>query len=177
MSARSRTRATWLLPLLLGPLVALAAPRDLLILGWVESVQLIGPGLTLEAKLDTGAATSSLDARIVKKFRKGGKRWVRFGILDPRTGEEVMLVRERVRTIGVVQHEGENQVRPTVMMRMCVAGELLEVEVSLVDRSQFSYPLLLGRSALEKFALVDPGGIHLSEPGCRAGDGDEESGS
>lgn len=174
MTARIRPSAAWLLPLLLGPLAALAAPRDLVILGWVEPVQLVGPALKLEAKLDTGAATSSLDARIVKRFRKGGKRWVRFGILDPRTGEELILVRERVRTIGVVQHEGENQVRPTVMILMCVAGELLDVEVSLVDRAQFSYPLLLGRSALERFALVDPGSIHLSEPGCQAGNRDEE---
>jgi hypothetical protein len=149
----------------------LAAKRDLAILGWVEPVLLTGPRVELEAKLDTGAETSSLDARIIKKFRKSGKRWVRFGVADPATGREHVLVRERVRTIGVVQHDGVNQVRPTVMVKICVADRPLDVEVSLIDRSEFSYPLLLGRSALDSFALIDPGNTHLSEPRCPAPEG------
>jgi hypothetical protein len=146
---------------------AAAPPRELIILGWVETVLLTEPGFTLRAKLDSGAATSSLDARIIKRFRQGGKRWVRFAVTDPRTRQEHVLVRERVRTIGVVQHEGDNQVRPTVMMQVCVANRLVDIEVSLVDRSGFSYPLLLGRSALDSFALIDPANTFLSRPQCR----------
>jgi len=141
-------------------------PTDLLILGWVETVILAETGYELSAKLDSGAATSSLDARIIKKFRKGGKRWVRFAVTDPASGEEQVLVRERVRTIGIRQHVGENQVRPTVMMQVCVAGRLLDIEVSLTDRSEFNYPLLLGRSALASFALVDSGETFLSTAEC-----------
>jgi hypothetical protein len=144
-----------------------AAPRELVILGWVEHVVLVEPGFRLRAKLDSGAETSSLDARIIKKFRKGGKRWVRFAVTNPRTGEEHVLVRERVRTIGVVQHDGVNQVRPTVRVQMCVSDRLLDVEVSLVDRGVFTYRLLLGRTALESFALIDPGNTFLSRPQCR----------
>lgn len=142
-------------------------PRELIILGWVENVWLIDPGFTLRAKLDSGAATSSLDARIIKKFRKGGQRWVRFAVVNPRTGEERVLVRKRFRTIGVVQHDGINQVRPTVMLEACVADHLVDIEVSLVDRSEFSYRLLLGRSALESFALIDPANTFLSRPQCK----------
>ncbi|MCU0990657.1 MAG: RimK/LysX family protein [Xanthomonadales bacterium] len=142
-------------------------PRELIILGWAENVVLTDPGFRLRAKLDTGAETSSLDARIIKKFRQGGKRWVRFAITNPKTGEEHVLVRQRVRTIGVVQHEGINQVRPTVVLQMCVADRLLDVEVSLVDRSEFTYRLLLGRSALEPFALIDPSATFLSRPRCK----------
>ena len=75
-------------------------------------------------------------------------------------------MRERVRTIGIRQHVGENQVRPTVMMQVCVAGRLLDIEVSLTDRSEFNYPLLLGRSALASFALVDSGETFLSTAEC-----------
>jgi hypothetical protein len=144
-----------------------AEPRELIILGWAETVALVDAGFKLRAKLDTGAETSSLDARIIKRFRKSGKRWVRFAVTNPKTGEEHVLVRERVRTIGVVQHDGINQVRPTVRLQMCVADRLLDVEVSLVDRSEFSYRLLLGRSALESFALVDPANTFLSPPQCK----------
>lgn len=146
---------------------AAAAARDLVILGWVERVLLVDPGFTLKAKLDSGAETSSLDARIIKKFRQNGKRWVRFALSDPETGEERVLVRERIRTIGVVQHEGTNQVRPTVMLQVCIADRLLDIEVSLVDRSEFSYALLLGRRALRTFALIDTANTHLTQPQCK----------
>jgi len=92
---------------------------------------------------------------------------VRFSLTDPATGEEYVLVRERERTIGVVQHDGGNQLRPTVMVQICVADRLLDVEVSLVDRSEFSYRLLLGRRALESFALIDPGNTYLTQPQCK----------
>ena len=89
---------------------------DLQILGWIENAFLPDPGLALKAKLDTGAETSSLDARVLKKFRKAGKRWVRFAVTDRDSGEEFVMVRERVRTIGVVQHDGSRQTRPVVML-------------------------------------------------------------
>ena len=143
------------------------ATRDLVILGWIESVFLPDPGFRLKAKLDSGAETSSLDARVIKKFRQNGKRWVRFALTDPASGEEFVLVRERIRTIGVVQHDGSNQVRPTVMLRVCVADRLLDVEVSLIDRSEFTYRLLLGRRALKSFALIDPGNTYLTKPQCK----------
>jgi hypothetical protein len=154
---------------------AWAGTRDLVILGWVESVHLVDTGITLKAKLDSGAETSSLDARIIKKFRQHGKRWVRFALTDPQTGEEFVLVRERVRTIGVVQHEGANQVRPTVMLQVCIADRLVDIEVSLVDRSEFSYRLLLGRRALRSFALIDPGNTYLTQPRCKIPGLDQES--
>jgi len=155
---------------------ASAGTRELVILGWAETVYLTDPGFTLKAKVDSGAETSSLDAQIVKKFRQNGKRWVRFALSDPKTGEEHIMVRERMRTISVVQHEGDNQVRPTVMMQVCIADRLLDIEVSLVDRGEFSYRLLLGRSALESFALIDPGNTYLTQPQCTMPATDPESG-
>ena len=143
-----------------------AGTRRLEIVGWVENAVLVGPGIKLRAKLDTGAETSSLDAVIIKKFRKHGKRWVRFQLTDRQTGKEHIVVRERVRTTGVIQHDGRAQVRPVVLMNLCIASRLLATEVSLIDRSEFNYPLLLGRNTLKSFALIDPDNIFLSEPDC-----------
>jgi len=146
---------------------------DLQILGWIENAFLPDPGLALKAKLDTGAETSSLDARVMKKFRKAGKRWIRFAVTDRDSGEEFVMVRERVRTIGVVQHDGSRQTRPVVMLEICIAGRLLKTEVSLIDRSEFNYALLLGRSALATFALIDAGSTFLSKPDCDSPEGRE----
>ena len=154
-----------------------ATEGDLEILGWVENARLIDPAIALKAKLDTGAETSSLDAEVIKKFRQDGKRWVRFRVSDRDTGEEFIIVRERVRTIGVVQHDGSRQTRPVVEMDLCIAGRLMRTEVSLIDRGEFIYPLLLGRSALGSFALIDPGSTFLSEPVCLAEPGNAGAGS
>ena len=141
-------------------------PQTLELLGWVENAYLVAPNFELRAKLDTGARTSSLDARIIKRFRQWGRRWVRFVVTDPETGEETVMVRERKRTIGIVQHEGDNEVRPTVNVEICIAGMQREIEVSLVDRSNFIYPLLLGRRALKEFAIVDSGETFLANETC-----------
>lgn len=145
-----------------------AGARDLEILGWVENARLVDPAMALKAKLDTGAETSSLDAEVIKKFRKEGKRWVRFQLTDRESGASYIVVRERVRTIGIVQHDGSTQRRPVVEMDVCIASRLIRTEVSLIDRSEFNYPLLLGRNALQTFALVDPGDTFLSEPECES---------
>jgi len=151
------------------PLIATAAitvNRNLEIVGWVERARLLDPDVHLKAKLDTGADTSSLDVQILKKFRKDEKRWVRFRLIDRETGEEHIIVRERIRTVSIVMHDGERQTRPVVRMKICIAGRILNTDVSLIDRSEFTFPLLLGRSALESFALVDPGNTYLSSPDC-----------
>ena len=153
--------------LLLSPTNSQAGTRGLEIVGWVENTILVDPGINLKAKLDTGAETSSLDAGIIKKFRKDGKRWIRFRITERQSGKEYVIVRERVRTIGVVQHDGTTQTRPVVMMSVCIANRLLATEVSLIDRSEFNYPLLLGRNTLKSFALIDPGNTFLSDPDCK----------
>ena len=67
----------------------------------------------------------------------------------------------------MVQHDGTKQTRAVVMMNICVAGKLLEMEVSLIDRSEFNYPLLVGRNALAGFALVDSSETFLGRSGCR----------
>jgi hypothetical protein len=148
------------------PVCASADSSELQILGWVENAYLPDPGIELKAKLDTGAETSSLDSRVIKKYRKEGKRWIRFAVTDRTSGEEFVLVRERVRTIGVVQHDGSKQTRPVVMLDFCVAGQHLETEVSLIDRSEFIYPLLVGRNSLAAFALVDASETFLGQSRC-----------
>lgn len=143
------------------------APKEqLMTLGWVEHAYLIEPNYPLKAKLDSGAKTSSLDARIIKAFRQYGKRWVRFAVQNPKTGEETILVRERERTIGIVQHEGKSEVRPTVNIDICIAGQRHDIEVSLVDRENFTYPLLLGRRALKHIAIIHPGETFMSDKTC-----------
>lgn len=147
--------------------------RDLEIFGWVERVKLMNGALSMKAKLDTGAATSSLDATHIERFRRGGKRWVRFVLTDPETDETVEVEKPLVRMVQIVRHSGNYQRRPVVEMDICLGYHRRTVEVNLIDRTHFIYPMLLGRSALEGIALIDAGNSHLNSPRCEFEGSDE----
>lgn len=147
-----------------------------LILGWVEKVVIPAEAaLTLEAKLDTGADTSSLDAKVLKRFRRDGKHWLRFSVLDPATKERVILERPYLRGVRIKRHDGKHQRREVADLAICLGDRLHTIEVTLINREQFEYPLLLGRSALKGFALVDPGLKLTQNPRCAQAQSDQKT--
>ena len=52
--------------------------------GWLELARLYPSGLTIRAKLDTGARTSSLNATHATRFFRGDEAWVRFDVTNAR---------------------------------------------------------------------------------------------
>lgn len=138
------------------------------IFGWVERVELLDGKFDMKAKLDTGAATSSLDATGIEQFRKDGERWVRFTVTGPETGDTVVLERPLVRNVRIVRHNGAHQRRAVVQLPICLGKHRREVEFSLIDRSNFIYPVLLGRSALDDVALIDSASTFANYPACEA---------
>ena len=155
-----------------GQLLADTASYELEIFGWVERVELLDGDLSVKAKLDTGAKNSSLDATHIERFRRNGKRWVRFVVTDPDSGDDLVLEKPLVRNVRIVRHAGEYQRRPVVKMPICFGERWREVEVNLIDRSNFIYPMLLGRTALEGYALIDSGQTFLFSPQCENPDSD-----
>ncbi len=146
---------------------ALAKETSRTIFGWVERVVLSSEGFSVKAKLDTGARTSSLDARNIEMFEHDGEKMVRFDVLDPDSEKYVTLERHLVRTVRIRQHEdGEEDLRPVVKMTLCVGHHAQRVEVNLVDRSEFIYPLLIGRTAMRGAIIVDPALSFTSRPLC-----------
>ena len=141
------------------------------LVGWVENVTIPEAGVTLKAKLDTGAKTSSLDASSIKLIERDNGRWVQFLLTDPETGENIVMKEKRERGVKIIRHSGKHQRRHVVDMDVCVAGRRHNIEFSLIDRSNFIYPVLLGRSALDRINLViDPESTFLSDPDCPTSD-------
>lgn len=126
--------------------------------GWVEKVRLEPHGIPLKAKLDTGAKTSSLHAENIERFSRDGQKWVRFEMtMEDANGDpqQLKLEKRRVRGVRIKEHEGEYDRRSVVEMSFCLGGERYSTEFTLVDRSRFIYPVLLGRRFLAGFAPVD----------------------
>jgi hypothetical protein len=129
--------------------------------------------MELKAKLDTGAETSSLDASDIRILRRrsSGQRFVEFRLSDDDSGRTVTFKKRLVREARIKQHDGSFQTRPVVFVAVCLGDHLQEVEVTLIDRSEFLYPVLLGRSALGGLAVVDPDLTFTRDPGCSSAKG------
>jgi hypothetical protein len=128
---------------------------------------LVEPGdLVLEARIDTGAETSSIHAEDIKLIEKDGKRWVRFTLEDPNTGADVPLERRLHRRILVkTKAEGVNDRRYVVRMWVTLGDTRVWLDVSLSDRDDFEFPLLIGRNMLVDNFSVDVSKHHtLTKP-------------
>lgn len=134
--------------------------------GWVEKVAIGNPPIVVDAKIDTGAKHSSLHAVEYHVFSKEGDEWVRFTVKD-KTGNDRRLELPLLRYTKIKQKNKQlGQARPVVKLDLCLGNKSKEVEVNLVDRSNFDYPLLVGRSFLQGNFLVDVDRKFLNELNC-----------
>lgn len=130
------------------------------IIGWREWVGLPDLGIAaIKAKVDTGARTSALHAYYVTPFSRAGQPWVRFGLhplqQDSLTCIECEAPVKDVRQ--VTDSGGHSEQRVVIDTRLLINGLELNIEVTLTDRENMRFRMLLGRSALKQGFLVDSG--------------------
>lgn len=133
--------------------------------GHVEPLLLVASGAVVDALLDTGAEHSSLHAEEIATFRRNGQRWVRFTVVGS-DGTRARYEKPLERRVRIVGRADTLARRPVVVMELCVGEVHRAVEVNLTDRSELSYPALVGRSFLRGAILVDPAQTYLTEPAC-----------
>lgn len=143
-----------------GAEVAVARPvagDPVQVLGWKEWVVLSDGthSLKLEAKLDTGADTSSIHAMDKKLFERDGKKWVRFVVGAPQQPERIRIEAPLVRIAHVKKPGGPSQVREVVRLPLELGGRRLKADFTLSDRSNMKMPVLLGRALLCELGWVD----------------------
>lgn len=140
--------------------------------GWIEQVSFPEFRSSLDAKLDTGADTSSLHADNIRILvRSSGARLVEFQVED-HSGDYQTLKLPLSRKVKIKTKKGSFQVRPVVTMGVCVGSRYEEVEFTLVDRSHFEYPVLIGRNFLAGKFLVDSSRSFTLPPSCQVGEQD-----
>lgn len=135
------------------------------VMGWVEPVEILPSGLKIFAKLDTGASTSSIDAARYEEFKRAGKTWVRFDVLD-RKGGSFRFERPVVRVSRIRRSDAPTVIRPVIELGVCLGGVYRKTQVNLADRAHLSHPMLIGRRFLKAKILVDPSRKLTSEPRC-----------
>jgi len=133
--------------------------------GWVEHVVVGRAAVKVKAKIDTGAQTSSLDCDCITATEQEGRQMVTFTLVDAE-GVQHSLSKPVVRIAKIKRHYGEVQERYVVRLNICLGDVSREAEVTLIDRSGFNYPMLIGRNFLQNDYLVDPSSTFLAKPTC-----------
>jgi len=128
-------------------------------IGAMEDVILLPWGVRLPARIDTGAAKSSLDARDLKidgdtaEFR-----------LPPQYGG--LQLRLPIVEWRHVRSPEARKRRPVVEMELCLDSKRIRGKVNLTDRSLVKYPLIVGRNFLKENFLVDVRKQKTAPPAC-----------
>lgn len=134
------------------------------VIGWREEVGLPELGLPIvRAKIDTGARTSALHATNVERFEQNGAIWVSFCVPDPDGAQghvcQAALIEER----SIKNTSGISELRPIISTKLMLARRHWHIELSLADRFNMGFDLILGRTAIRGHRiLVNPGRSNLA---------------
>ncbi len=130
------------------------------VVGWREWVGLPDLGISaVKAKIDTGARTSSLHAFHVEILERKQGTTVRFSI-HPYQRNAVTTVTAEAALLefrGVTSSTGHRTQRPVIVTEMELLGQRWPIEVTLANRDQMGFRMLLGREAVRGRFLVNPG--------------------
>lgn len=128
-------------------------------LGWREWVSLPALGIgAIKAKIDTGARSSSLHAFDIKAIKLDGEHWVEFKV-HPQQHQtsEFIHCRAPVKDYRqVTDSGGHRSMRYVIETSICIGDEEFLAEMTLADRSQMLFRMLLGRTAMKNRYIVDP---------------------
>lgn len=130
-----------------------------LIIGWYEWCRfpdLNLPGIT--AKIDTGAKTSSLHAFKIRPFTRDGEKWVRFIVhpLQRRRHPEIKCEARVVDERPVTSSNGTTENRIVISTTLVMGGRSFKTELTLSNRDEMGFRLLIGRKSLVRRFIVDP---------------------
>ena len=130
-------------------------------IGWREWVSLPELGIkSIKVKVDTGARSSSLHAFDLFEFERDGDRWVRFKVHpDQRTAKRTILAEAKILDKRSVRSSsGRAAIRPVIATQVQILGQIFVAEVTLANRDEMGFRMLLGREAFRNYFLVDAGG-------------------
>ena len=151
------------LPFVLLLAIDTAAAKE--IIGLVENVRIDNSDFILAAKMDTGARNSSLNVPTYQLLIKGKETWVKFDITNGK-GKTLTLEKRISRHVKIKRKEASTQQRMAILLDICIGNVQKQMEVNLVNRSNFNYRMLIGRSFFKGNFLIDVDKSYTVQPSC-----------
>lgn len=130
------------------------------VIGWREWISLPDVGIKrIKAKVDTGARSSSLHAYDLEEFEREGETMVRFKV-HPIQRKVRRIIETEAKVMdhrSVRSSSGKATVRPVIVTNVSLLGHIWPVELTLANRDEMGFRMLLGREAFRGRFLVDAG--------------------
>ena len=136
------------------------------VIGTVEKVKLIGKDgkeIEVEAKIDTGADSTSIDLELAKQlgfektveeYQKLNTDWEKLEVLSKEERWKIFEnIPDVVGTVPVTSSHGTTY-RIKISIEIVIDGSLISSHPTLIDRTKLEYPIIIGRKNLRKF-LID----------------------
>lgn len=133
--------------------------KDLTVLGSEEWCVFDELGIpAIKARVDSGAKTSSIQASNSKIVMRGGHEWVQFEVHPLQKNRsitvscEALLIDKRT----VRSSSGVSEERLVVRTPVRLGEQKFDIELTLTNRDNMDFRMLLGREALSGRYVVDP---------------------
>ena len=137
-------------------------------IGWREHVGL--PDLhipTIRAKIDTGARTSALHASVNRQFELNGQIFVEFLAPIPGSKKQRTCSAPLIDIRDVKNTSGIPESRHFIATTLVIGRRHWRIEVTLTDRENMKFDLILGRTAIREHRMsVNPGRSFLAGSPC-----------
>jgi hypothetical protein len=141
-------------------------PAQLPMLGWREWVALPEFGIAqIKAKIDTGARSSALHTVDLDPYLKHGENWLMFTVeTKQKYKEELIECHAPIKDRRVVSNSGGHKQRRYVIETQLIFGRhLIQAEITLTNRDSMRFPMLLGRTAMNRIFIIDPHASYLQD--------------
>lgn len=134
------------------------------VLGWREWMSLPELGVEfIKPKIDTGARSSAIHAYDITEFCDNGRQMVRF-VLHPFQDDltkTVQATAELLEYRHIKSSNGQVTHRPVILTEVAWNGYRWPIELTLTNRDEMGFRMLLGREAIRGRFFVDPGSSYL----------------
>lgn len=136
------------------------------VIGSIEKVKLVGRKdreVEVEAKIDTGASWSSIDTDLARQlgFEKTVEAYENLDIkyedikdLDKKDRWNIFKNIPHIEATTIIQSSHGTTYRPMVKIKIVLDRRVIYTKVTIIDRSNLKYPILIGKRNLSKF-LID----------------------
>lgn len=146
------------------------------VIGWREWVSLPQLGeSTVKAKIDTGARTSAIHAFRVSTVERDGVTIARFQLhpVQKRKRPAINVEAPVVDVREIRSSNGSVEERLVVRTPIELGPHRFDIDLTLTNRDEMGFRMLLGRSALKRNFLIDAGRSYLMGKPDRAASGAE----
>jgi len=133
-------------------------------IGWREWADLPDFDVAgINAKIDTGAKSSAMHAFRIRETVIDGAEYVEFFLhpVQRRKKPEVFCRAPLVDRRVIRSSNGQEEERYVIETRLRLGGRFWKIELTLTNRDAMGFRLLLGRDALRRKFIIDPGASYL----------------